>query len=177
MPTLADVTRHRQLDPEMDAIFRRAEANDSVSAPRKHHLVPASYLRRWQGSARTIRMTETTSRRSVLVSPQKALKQTDPEAWLKLQKYPQFRPLRGWEQANPCPPPILETEDTDPRRLEFVESYANMPAELKAMHLYDVDATMEDTDVLGMDIIICTTAPTDAEAKALLKHFNMPFNS
>lgn len=77
MPTLADVTRHRQLDPEMDAIFRRAEANDSVSAPRKHHLVPASYLRRWQGSARTIRMTETTSRRSVLVSPQKALKQTD----------------------------------------------------------------------------------------------------
>jgi large subunit ribosomal protein L5 len=32
-------------------------------------------------------------------------------------------------------------------------------------------------EVLGMDIIICTTAPTDAEAKALLKHFNMPFNS
>ncbi|MGI9395087.1 MAG: 50S ribosomal protein L5 [Boseongicola sp.] len=29
----------------------------------------------------------------------------------------------------------------------------------------------------GMDIIICTTASTDAEAKALLKHFNMPFNS
>jgi len=27
----------------------------------------------------------------------------------------------------------------------------------------------------GMDIIICTTAATDAEAKALLKHFNMPF--
>ena len=31
-------------------------------------------------------------------------------------------------------------------------------------------------DVLGMDIIICTTARTDAEAKALLKLFNMPFN-
>ena len=30
-------------------------------------------------------------------------------------------------------------------------------------------------DVLGMDIIICTTANTDAEAKALLKQFNMPF--
>ncbi|SNS92595.1 50S ribosomal protein L5 [Tropicimonas sediminicola] len=29
----------------------------------------------------------------------------------------------------------------------------------------------------GLDIVICTTAPTDAEAKALLKHFNMPFNS
>ncbi|MGV6838636.1 MAG: 50S ribosomal protein L5 [Planktomarina sp.] len=32
-------------------------------------------------------------------------------------------------------------------------------------------------DMLGMDIIICTTANTDAEAKALLKQFNMPFNS
>ena len=32
-------------------------------------------------------------------------------------------------------------------------------------------------DVLGMDIIIATTADNDAEAKALLKHFNMPFNS
>ena len=29
----------------------------------------------------------------------------------------------------------------------------------------------------GMDIVIATTAQTDAEAKALLKHFNMPFNS
>ncbi|MDF1717946.1 MAG: 50S ribosomal protein L5 [Antarcticimicrobium sp.] len=29
----------------------------------------------------------------------------------------------------------------------------------------------------GMDIIIATTANTDAEAKALLKNFNMPFNS
>ncbi|MCP3970969.1 MAG: 50S ribosomal protein L5 [Rhodobacteraceae bacterium] len=32
-------------------------------------------------------------------------------------------------------------------------------------------------EVWGMDIIICTTADQDAEAKALLKHFNMPFNS
>ena len=29
----------------------------------------------------------------------------------------------------------------------------------------------------GMDIVITTTAKTDAEAKSLLKHFNMPFNS
>jgi len=28
-----------------------------------------------------------------------------------------------------------------------------------------------------MDIVICTTAKTDAEAKALLTHFNMPFSS
>ena len=32
-------------------------------------------------------------------------------------------------------------------------------------------------EVWGMDIVITTTAGTDAEAKALLKHFNMPFNS
>ena len=32
-------------------------------------------------------------------------------------------------------------------------------------------------EVLGLAIIICTTAKTDAEAKALLKHFNMPFTS
>ena len=29
----------------------------------------------------------------------------------------------------------------------------------------------------GMDIVICTTAKTDVEAKALLTHFNMPFSS
>ena len=32
-------------------------------------------------------------------------------------------------------------------------------------------------EIWGKDIIICTTAKTDAEAKALLKQFNMPFNS
>jgi large subunit ribosomal protein L5 len=31
--------------------------------------------------------------------------------------------------------------------------------------------------VRGMDIIICTTAGSDDEARALLKHFNMPFNN
>jgi large subunit ribosomal protein L5 len=29
----------------------------------------------------------------------------------------------------------------------------------------------------GMDIVITTTAATDAEGRSLLKHFNMPFNS
>ncbi|RBI75776.1 50S ribosomal protein L5 [Roseovarius sp. TE539] len=32
-------------------------------------------------------------------------------------------------------------------------------------------------EVWGLDVIIATTAQTDAEARALLKHFNMPFNS
>jgi large subunit ribosomal protein L5 len=29
--------------------------------------------------------------------------------------------------------------------------------------------------IWGMDVIVCTTAKTDAEARALLKHFNFPF--
>jgi large subunit ribosomal protein L5 len=32
-------------------------------------------------------------------------------------------------------------------------------------------------EILGMDIIICTNAKTDAEAKSLLKLFKMPFTS
>ncbi len=32
-------------------------------------------------------------------------------------------------------------------------------------------------DMRGMDVVICTTAKTDAEAKALLRGFSMPFNS
>jgi large subunit ribosomal protein L5 len=40
----------------------------------------------------------------------------------------------------------------------------------------EIDYDKVDT-VRGMDIVICTTAKTDAEAKALLKHFNMPFQS
>ncbi|WP_306253623.1 50S ribosomal protein L5 [Parvularcula sp. IMCC14364] len=31
--------------------------------------------------------------------------------------------------------------------------------------------------VRGMDIIVCTTAPTDEEARALLKEFNFPFRN
>ena len=63
---------------------------------------------------------------------------------------PQFRCLRGWEQAKPCPPPMLEEEASDPRRLASAQQMESVPAELKAMHLYDVDAAMEDTEVLGM---------------------------
>jgi len=38
----------------------------------------------------------------------------------------------------------------------------------------EIDYDKSDT-VRGMDIVICTTARTDAEAKALLKGFDMPF--
>ena len=34
----------------------------------------------------------------------------------------------------------------------------------------------DDVDeIRGMDVIICTTAANDDEAKALLEHFSMPF--
>jgi large subunit ribosomal protein L5 len=32
-------------------------------------------------------------------------------------------------------------------------------------------------DILGMDIVVCTTAPTNDEAQALLRGFNFPFRS
>lgn len=63
---------------------------------------------------------------------------------------PQFRSLRGWEQARPCPPPTLAHEARDPRRTEEAKKNEALPAELKAMHLYDLDATMEDSELLGM---------------------------
>jgi hypothetical protein len=63
---------------------------------------------------------------------------------------PQFRCLRGWEQAQPCPPPVAGQEADDPRRARAEAENSQLPPEMKAMHLYDVDATMEDTELLGM---------------------------
>lgn len=65
----------------------------------------------------------------------------------------QFRPLRSWEQNCPCPPPILEEEQTDPRRLAAEEQVARLlreQPEFAAMHLSDPAATEEDVEVLGM---------------------------
>jgi hypothetical protein len=63
---------------------------------------------------------------------------------------PQFRSLRQWEQKQPVPPPTLATEATDERRLQLVAENEQLSPELKAMHLYDADATVEDTWLLGM---------------------------
>ena len=57
------------------------------------------------------------------------------------------------------------------------DGYGNYAMGLKE-HIVFPEINFDKVDeVLGMDIIICTTAKTDAEAKSLLKHFNMPFNS
>ena len=63
---------------------------------------------------------------------------------------PQFRCLRPWEQTSPVPPPVAGDEETDPRRLALVESQTTLTAEDKAMHLWEIDATVEDTETLGM---------------------------
>jgi hypothetical protein len=63
---------------------------------------------------------------------------------------PQFRCLRGWEQMRPCPPPVAGEEDTDPRRAEMLAMREHFSPERKAMHIFEIDATMEDTDLLGM---------------------------
>ncbi len=62
----------------------------------------------------------------------------------------QFRCLRAWEQTQPCPPPTPETETTDPRRLQAINAREAEPEERRAMHIYEIDATVEDTELLGM---------------------------
>ena len=63
---------------------------------------------------------------------------------------PQFRCLRGWEQTKPVPPPMVDDEAGDPRRLAFVRIHEERSAEHAALHIFEVDATMEDTEILGM---------------------------
>ncbi len=53
-------------------------------------------------------------------------------------------------------------------------NYAMGLKEILVFPEIDFDKIVENW---GMDIVITTTANTDAEAKALLKAFNMPFNS
>ena len=55
------------------------------------------------------------------------------------------------------------------------DGYGNYAMGLKEHIVFpEIDYDKVD-EIRGMDIIIGTTARTDAEAKALLKHFNMPF--
>ncbi|MGE2722916.1 sulfotransferase family protein [Mycolicibacterium celeriflavum] len=63
---------------------------------------------------------------------------------------PRFRCLRGWEQYQPVPPPVAGGEADDPRRQAFIRMHEQRPAAQAAMHIFEVDATMEDTEILGM---------------------------
>ncbi|MBA3055679.1 MAG: sulfotransferase [Sphingomonadales bacterium] len=67
---------------------------------------------------------------------------------------PQFRSLRGWEQREPVPPPELGREAQDPRRMqaaaEIDRLYREEPDHV-ARHIHEVDASTEDTEVLGLE--------------------------
>jgi len=67
---------------------------------------------------------------------------------------PQFRSLRHWEQAEPVPPPVAGKEADDPRRLayqaEIDRIYRDDPLRA-AQHIHEVDASVEDTEVLGLE--------------------------
>jgi hypothetical protein len=63
---------------------------------------------------------------------------------------PQFRCLRGWEQSRPVPPPKSVHEAIDPRYLAAKAEHDQLSPEAKALHLWDADATIEDTELLGM---------------------------
>jgi len=63
---------------------------------------------------------------------------------------PQFRCLTGWEQTRPVPPPVAGEETDDPRRQAFVRMHEGRSAQQKSMHIVEIDATMEDTEILGM---------------------------
>jgi hypothetical protein len=81
------------MDEVVAAIFESARRNEK-SAPRKHHLVPASYLRRWAIDDR-IRVTETDSHHTYTTSPEKAARETD------------FYSLASEELDNHNIPPLL----------------------------------------------------------------------
>lgn len=67
---------------------------------------------------------------------------------------PELRPLRPWEQENPCPPPRLEDEENDPRRVAYrdrIETMLREDPQQAAMHHWEVDAAIEDTETLGLE--------------------------
>ncbi len=64
------------LDAEARAFRQRVAAMDK-SAPRKHHLVAASYLKRWADRNERVRVTATTNRESFVTAAEKAARETD----------------------------------------------------------------------------------------------------
>ena len=57
------------------------------------------------------------------------------------------------------------------------DGHGNYAMGLKEQIVFpEIDYDQVD-QIRGMDIVICTSAKTDAEAKSLLKHFNLPFSN
>ena len=71
-------------------------------------------------------------------------------------------------------PRVRDFRGVNPKSFDGLGNYAMGLRE----HIVFPEINFDKIDqVWGMDIVICTTAKTDAEAKALLKHFNMPFTA
>ena len=83
------------------------------------------------------------------------LPRTGTTALAKVLSYePAFRLLRGWEQHPPVPPPTLETEENDPRRLAMKARFERIAAEdpeRTAMHLHELDTAEEDVSLIWME--------------------------
>jgi large subunit ribosomal protein L5 len=71
-------------------------------------------------------------------------------------------------------PRVRDFRGTNPKSFDGRGNYAMGLKEHIVFPEIDFDKIEQ---VWGMDIVICTTAKTDAEAKALLKHFNLPFTA
>ena len=71
-------------------------------------------------------------------------------------------------------PRVRDFQGVNPKSFDGRGNYAMGLKEQIVFPEIDFDKVDE---VWGMDIVIATTAKTDAEAKSLLKHFNMPFNA
>jgi large subunit ribosomal protein L5 len=71
-------------------------------------------------------------------------------------------------------PRIRDFRGVNPKSFDGMGNYAMGLKE----HIVFPEINYDKIDQMwGMDIIIATTAKTDAEARALLKHFNMPFRT
>ena len=71
-------------------------------------------------------------------------------------------------------PRVRDFRGVNPKSFDSRGNYAMGLKE----HIVFPEISFDKVDqVWGMDIVICTTAGTDAEAKALLKAFNMPFTA
>jgi hypothetical protein len=64
------------IDREVTRLFDKARRSAEDSAPRKHHVVPRSYLERWAEDG-VIRVTDVDRRQSFVTAPAKAARQTD----------------------------------------------------------------------------------------------------
>jgi hypothetical protein len=73
---MIEIMKKREIPLELQFIFDQAVKNEQGTPPRKHHLVPASYLRRWTED-RKIRVCVVDEKRSYLSAPESAARETD----------------------------------------------------------------------------------------------------